>query len=145
MKSLKNKIARMGRRFPITSAVAGSRRPQYPRESCNIASITGVFVRNQIPIFTSWKQHINTPAHFEGLLHMLHVSHVSPLHGKHYRVALTHAFLAWFKYISLLYRSMPLYTYCLKFCTPYVFMNGRVIMLSNNGQHWTSSTNVPKK
>ena len=94
LKSLKNKIARMGRMFPITSAVAGLRRPHDPRESCNIASITCVFVRIQIPIFTSWKQHINTPAHFEGLLHMLHVSHVSPLHGKHYRVALTHAFLA---------------------------------------------------
>ena len=53
-------------------------------------------------------------------------------------------FVPWFKYISLLYCSMTLYTYCFKCCTPYVFMNGRVIMLSNNGQHWTSSTNVPK-
>lgn len=87
LKSLKNKIARMGTRFPITSVIAGIRRPLDPQESSNIASITGVFVRTQIPIFPSWKQHVNTPSHFEGLLHMLHVSHFR----KQYHVARSHA------------------------------------------------------
>ena len=71
------KLAGMESRFRLSSIVGG-RRPLDPEESCKLASDVGIFVRNEIPIFPTWKEHVDTSAHFEKLVHRLHVSHLSP-------------------------------------------------------------------
>ena len=55
-KNLEHMLETTKSRLPITS-IAGFRRPLDPHESAYIASITNVFVRNDIPILPSWKHH----------------------------------------------------------------------------------------
>ena len=80
-KNLEAKIARMGSRFLILTIV-GDKRPMYLVESAFLSFMIGDYVRNEIPIFPTCKQHEDTPAHFDGLVKKLHVSHVSSRHSK---------------------------------------------------------------
>jgi hypothetical protein len=43
-------------------------------EATHLASLIGIFVKNHIPIFPSWRQHVNTPHHFKKLLDFLQVN-----------------------------------------------------------------------
>lgn len=74
---LVDKLAGMQSRFRLSS-ILGGKRPLDPDESCNLASHVGIFVRTEIPILPSWKQHVETPSHFERLVKHLHVIHLSP-------------------------------------------------------------------
>ena len=78
-KKLEAMVAIMGSRLPILTIVDG-RRPLDPVESAFLTSEIGVYVRHEIPIFPTWNQHLETPAHFHGLVMKLHVSHASPRH-----------------------------------------------------------------
>ena len=59
----------------------GKQRPEDPEESAFLASEIGVFVRNDIPIFASFKLHQQTPDHYNSLLQKLHVSHGALSHA----------------------------------------------------------------
>ena len=88
-KKLAAKISGMGSRFRITSIVGG-RRPLHPHESSYLVSQVGHFIRNELPTFPLWKQHVDTPSQFESLVHNLHVSHASPGNDKLFHIDLSH-------------------------------------------------------
>ena len=70
-KKLEVMVAATGSRLTIKT-ISGGRRPFDPVESDFLASEIGVYVRTEISIFPTWKQHLDTPAHFNSLVKKLH-------------------------------------------------------------------------
>ena len=48
------RLVKRGNRMPI-QVVEGKKRPDVPLQAAKLASETGVALRDQLPIFTSWK------------------------------------------------------------------------------------------